>query len=108
MAVKLDAEKLAKKVTMTVEIKRAQRVRWRMKIAAALIKLAAMINPITVHIYGNDRESGLFYCPHCRRETFALYEIDERYQTINCRHCDYTFFIEVTDGEPKILERKDD
>jgi len=108
MTANIDLAEVGKKVTIVVKIHGLRRFRWRVAVAEALLRLIAKIMPVTMYVYADDREPGLFYCPHCGCETFAPYETDKRYQTIVCQHCSYHFFIEMVDGEPKILEQKDD
>lgn len=103
MTANIDLSETGKKVTIAVKLHGLKRFRWRLALSECLLRLAARITPITMYVFKDDREPGLFYCPHCGHDTFAPYEANKRYQSIDCQHCGYIFYIEMVDGEPKIL-----
>ena len=108
MQAKLDITEMGKKITMVIKLRGVRRFRWRVSIATTLICWAARIAPITIYFGVDDGEPGFFYCPDCGRDTFLFYDERRRYQTITCRHCGYIFFAEMVNGEPRIIEKKDD
>lgn len=103
MTANIDLAETGKKVTIAIKLHGLRRFRFRLMISELLLRVAAKIAPVTMHVFKDDREPGLFYCPHCAHDTFSPYELDKRYQSIECRHCGYIFYIEVVAGEPKIL-----
>jgi len=102
----IDVGDMAKKVIVTIRIRRPRHFVWRMHVAIWLIKVAGVISPIRIIVDQWIDEPWLYHCPSCGRE-FNDYKPKAEngwYFTVSCPHCHKQHMAQIQDDQAQIVK----